>query len=586
MKFISLRWKLSISFMALIVVFLGLYVWLAKSTFEKDKISYVFESQQRQVAGVAKALNSRIERVIFEAKSIVAGYDPSEQKLSPSTQKLFWENPNLLALSFTNSKDPSVRLALEKTPGLLNSISNMALVSGKPSLRALDGAHFAVAISSVDANAGILTLRVVFKQDDLLQGTITGQTYALLDEAKVVGRNGANTFTDNDIMELAKRKDLTRDLTEERKLGSKVALISSARAQIGNVVVIGLMDQTHVLSALNMLYKRSAIFLAFSFFAGLLASFALSLRLTGNINLLSDSAVRIGRGDFSSVPTIQSNDEVGILARAFRKMSEEIQRLLNDTVEKTRMESELKTARLVQDQLFPRESAYSNGKVRLFGINKTTTECGGDWWFYYQKGNDLYVFLADATGHGIPAALITAAARSLFSFLKDSDYQLSEIAEHWDKAVSECSNNSSYMTAFLLKIQVETGESEWISAGHEPPVLLEMENFRFKSRYLLGEPNFALGERRGSWLVNQLQFNPGDRLLVFTDGLLAIQSPKGDQYSEKRFLKYLEKTLKSAETPEQFVRNIDQHFTEFGAGQALPDDVTFLAVEFKANLPT
>lgn len=556
--------------------FVGLYVVLAKKTFESDKVSYVFETQQTQTSSLARSFESQIDRITFDVRSILTGFDPVGRKLNIGAQKVFWDHPQILALRLRNPSTAEYLLQIEKNQGLIESMgTEWPTMTEKTDLRPTEKNRFLMTIGK-DA-------QVLFEIDNNLSKPLKGQVMALLHDGKIINRSTGTGLSDQAISTALKTLP-SSEATSIIDIQENPYLVSIGRANEGQMLFATLTEKTAALGALDLLFKRSLVFLAFSFFATVIVSLLLSNQLTQNLNSLAQTAERIGSGEFSATPAVKSRDEMGILAKAFSKMSEEIQRLLKETVDKTRMEEELKTARFVQESLFPRQSYYENAHARVAGLNKTTTECSGDWWFYYQQGSDLYVFVADATGHGIPAALITAAARSVFSFVRSSELSLKEILAHWDRATIECSNGRVFMTAFAMRLNVELGEISYINAGHEPPVLIKkLPDGKSKASYVIGEQSHSLGENKNVWLENKLQLDAGDRLLIYTDGLLAIRSPDGKSYSEKRFLSYLEKTIQPKMSPLELIEKVDEHFMTLNAGQPLPDDVTLVSVDFKAK---
>src|SRR5262249_50797605 len=161
-------------------------------------------------------------------------------------------------------------------------------------------------------------------------------------------------------------------------------------------------------------------------FGALILALLLSYTLTKNINVLTWFAKRVGQGDFSAKPDIRSRDEVGVLGRTFSQMIDEVQKLLKETAEKARMEDELKTAGVIQESLFPAKKESEEGSIKLAGFYTTSSECGGDWWNYFLSNNEFHAIIADATGHGTPAALITAAARSIYTHIQTQQYTLSK----------------------------------------------------------------------------------------------------------------------------------------------------------------
>lgn len=583
MRIFSLKWKLSLSFILMALSFVGLYVVLAKKTFESDKISYIFESQQKQVVQLARTFDQLTERVLFDAQAILLGFDYQSRRLNSSSQKVFWDHPKILAMSFRAKESGLLSIKLEKSQGLLDGLSEEWPAEGTFELTPLGNDRYAIETSQNQPNFGPIKLQVVFEARDVLGGQFKGQLVTLSQNGRLLKRSPGSPLEDSSVQKALSSMPAA-ETTLMLNVGSTRQLVSVANTNIGHLIFGSFTAEDAALGALGVLFSRSIVFLFFSFFATIIISLLLSNRLTQNINSLTQTAERIGGGDFSATPGFTSRDEVGILAKAFAKMSAEIQRLLSETVDKTRMEEELKTARLVQESLFPERSEYENGHVRLFGMNKATTECSGDWWFYYQKGAELYVLVADATGHGIPAALITAAARSIFSFLERTEASLTDVVTYWDRATFKCSKGQVYMTTFLMRINVETGEAAYINCGHEAPVLLRPKpQGGFEASYLFGQQNFSIGESRTQWLEDRFDFHAGDRLLIYTDGLLAVKSREGRSYSEKRFLSLVQKTMTATMKPKQFAQFLDQHFMELNEGQLLPDDITLLSLDFRAQ---
>jgi sigma-B regulation protein RsbU (phosphoserine phosphatase) len=580
-KFISIKWKLSLSFVLVALGFVALYVVLAKRTFESDKISYIFESQQRQVGALAANIHTQVERLMFDARSIASGFSAETKKFATATQPIFWEHPQLLAIQVQFGPGPEDNVNLEKSPGLLKMAADLTTPDERPVLKALGQDRYALAVKGKSQAGPGMQLTLVFELKNPVGENTSGQTIAFASATQVFQMSREAHLPVTNIEKFLREQTLTsQDTTMMQSFDGRPHLVSVAQVGLGGLRFLSFVEESKALGALGLLFRRSLIFVAFSFFASIIIALLVSNRLTQNIKSLTASAERVGQGDFSVQSSFESNDEIGLLSSTFFKMATELKRLLVQMVDKARMEAELNMARLVQESLFPQSATYSNGKVRLCGMYKTTSECGGDWWYYYQKGSKLYVLVADATGHGIPAALITSAARSLFAYIKGKDMELKDIATSWDQSVNECSNGKVFMTAFLLQIDVELGECHAINCSHEPPALISRQG---KAGYLAGNLNHAIGERHpGPWLEDRFQLSPGERIVLFTDGLLAIQSPEGKQYSEKRFLTYLNKAVSANPPPSQLAATIDQDFTRLGAGLPLPDDVTFVVLDFGA----
>ena len=301
------------------------------------------------------------------------------------------------------------------------------------------------------------------------------------------------------------------------------------------------------------------------------------------LKILTESAIRLGQGDFSEPPKIKARDEIGILSGAFQKMTAEIQRLLSETRDKARMEAELKTASLVQESLLPNPPTHRRGEISLSGQLVTSTECGGDWWYYFEQGDDVYVAIADATGHGTPAALVTAAARAAFAIIEKSEMTLSEMMSIWDHVVASCSAKRVYMTAALLKINTKNGKGSIVNACHEWPFKLTARTEgAFEEEQLSLERGSTLGERRtDTWTVQEFNLGPGDLLLLYTDGLFSVADKQGRVLSDRRFGKRLSKLI-NTDSPTEAVLQATDRILEDYLGAPIPDDITLVAIKRQA----
>lgn len=580
MKFFSIKWKLSLALVAIGLGLVGMYVLIAKDTFESDKISYVFENQETQVEAMAKDFDQQIERHLFVGRTILSTYDFKTKTLNLMGQRLFGEQKSFQGIDLRDAKNGDSLFQVEKNPGQLAKEPLPAegvLKDGTPQVRHLKNHQFLISTQERGED-GLLVLRVLVEMQPAFPLAQSSQAFFLADARKILMSAGNIEDLGRVAQEMVSEISGDRaDHAMMKNFEGQKYLISSSSTKLGDFHLASLASEKDVLSALRVLWRRSIIFLVFSTFATILISYFLSTGLTANLAALSAAAIRIGQGNFSSPPTVKSQDEIGVLALAFRKMATEIGRLLLETKDKARMEEELKTARLVQESLFPAVPDVTMETLSMSGLYVTSTECGGDWWYYFRRGDELYVVVADATGHGTPAALITAAARSLFSKLEHSNESLLEIAKDWDHATASSSGKKVYMTAFLLKINVKTGAGTFVNACHEPPILMSAEG---TGEYLAIEKGSTLGEGATDRCVEQpLELKPGERLILFTDGMFAVENKEGKTYSDLRFLKAVQKLAAKSPKAQELASAIHEMIENHRQGVIYPDDVTLVVIE-------
>ena len=193
--------------------------------------------------------------------------------------------------------------------------------------------------------------------------------------------------------------------------------------------------------------------------------------------------------------------------------------------------------------------------------------------------------IADATGHGLPSALITAAARSCFSVLaklaqEDSEFSYSPSAmlSYANRVIYEASLGKIMMTFFVGVVDFRERTFTYASAGHNPPWLFKKngDSFALKSLTALGSrlgesPEFPEGEEK------VVPIAKGDILFMYTDGLMEGKDTQGEMYGKKRTRKVVESLL--AAGPEALIHGLVEDFTKYNEGKALDDDITLAATQ-------
>lgn len=567
--------------MTLSLGLVALYIWMAVDTFESDKIYYIFENSQSQLETQGRQISENVERLIFDSKSILATVDTNLKDFSPLGKKFFEDSKNIISLRIWDDSSPSPLLQLSKNQvEIPETLTKDSLNEDEIRIEALPHQNFRILFQPKIEGQGHILIDLIVNLSEAFE--YQGQGTLLWTKGnEILAIKGENSLSSRSLDEVL--ESLNKDRVEKTsllKIDDREFLLSSTLLKYGNFRLTFLQDKDSALAALSLLAHRSKVFVVFSaFIMGILAYF-LSLALTRNLNLLTSLAEKIGQGKFDLKFSVNSRDEVGTLAKAFRKMTEEIMRLLEETKTKARMEEELKTSRLVQESFFPEQQYFTQGSLSFCGRNVTMTECGGDWWHYFRRGDDLFVVLADATGHGTPAALMTAAARSLFSKIENSNTSLEEMATDLNRAIATCSNKKVFMTALLIQINAKTGEYKAINASHDPPFILRQNDDQLQCEPLLIQISPTLAEQiTPHWKVHQGQIAPGERLFLYTDGLFQLEDKNGVVVREKKLMEELKNLSTKSETPTKLIENIFQYIDATQTGKSLKDDIAILVID-------
>jgi sigma-B regulation protein RsbU (phosphoserine phosphatase) len=566
----TIKWKITLSLVFVSLFLIASYVYTAQKIFQDDKISYIYENQQLKIDDLISDFNKAIDDAISQARFYVKEYGASGQ-VAPETMTLFrnqtgldgiyiyrLENHNLDTVA---KKDGIAPLDFNKYVSRLN-LKKLEVVH-------MDESTFLVSLPMQASSPANLALVVKFNP---AADTASSMQYFFAEGNTVVRNFGAQYIKDSDAVPLFEKAKTDQEnvssATSRVHIGSDNYLTTAAATKFGNLRFISLIDEKEALKALDELLNKSILYLIISILLTFIVSLLLSHRLTFRMRKLTLVAEEIGKGDFDAPIDFESKDEVGVLAQAFKKMGQEIKQLFSQKIEKDRMERELQTAAIIQERLFPAEGTKRFNDFLLSGYYDTSTECGGDWWHYYQSGYDLIFMIADTTGHGIPAALITSASNAIFSHIKRENYDLEKIIQLWDEAVYQSSKGEFFMTAQFVRLNLTTGDGELINLGHELPILYKSENATAK--FMVVPKNFSIGERSQSPPeVYKFSLDHGDQLLMYSDGVLAMMSDDSNEFSDKQFLK-----------------KISSFFAKDTYGEGTAEEIfTFLREQSKRTLP-
>lgn len=583
---------------------LTIYLILALKIFEEDKIAYVFDSSSRMSGTMASQFKTQLNSVLGTTKPIFQDY-LLKQKFSSVSDSIFTNEPSLEAIivfSPSSSGAYTQSAFLEKEVQLAASYTN-ALQSQMPS-------YFA----EVDANMRVV--KVPFKDDrvfmfekvtdpeskrssvflvivrmseaaEMFRAALSQKTYLISQDGSVLfgpyGQEGQKlqaTVTPSFLKGVSQQVAQGAE-TAKAKDGSEL-LVSFSKVGFGDLLVVTTVDKEKALGAVQILIRKSLIFFALLISVTVILSLFASSGLTQALTQLFNATKKVAEGDFNIRVDVKSNDEVGSLAENFNIMAAEVSRLLDQTAEKARMESELQTAKTVQDTLFP-ETRAKIKNLSIAGYYEPASECGGDWWHYCEIGKKIFLWIGDATGHGAPAALITSAAKSASTIIERLNISPAKALELLNRSIYDVSKGRIMMTFFLAAYDTESGELTYCNASHEAPFLIRKSESELKKRDLvtLNEVNNPrLGQSRDSvYQQTSIQLQPGDAVFFYTDGIPDIQNPGKESWGERNFIKALIAANKDYPEAHDSVERFVQSFQDHRQGAPLVDDVTFFVVK-------
>jgi sigma-B regulation protein RsbU (phosphoserine phosphatase) len=319
-----------------------------------------------------------------------------------------------------------------------------------------------------------------------------------------------------------------------------------------------------------------------------LTSLFASKKLTNTLLNLTEAAKEISKGNFKTRVTKISNDEVGVLAETFNHMSEEVENLLVVIQSKARIEEEVKTARLVQKTLLPKSKKRGNG-FSLCGSFKPANECSGDWWHYNIYKNKIFLWIGDATGHGVPSALMTSAAMSATGVMVSmKGLTPGKALTLMNRSFSHMSGEIMFMTFFAAFIDRETGTLTYSNAAHDPPFLFRKgDDGKYQKRdiIVLNDVNGPRLRSDNSYEYSQadVKLQADDIILCFTDGIYEIENQKNESFSEGHLIRAALAACNSSSEVDDINKALFISLDEFNYTKQQRDDITFFFFKYSGE---
>ena len=234
---------------------------------------------------------------------------------------------------------------------------------------------------------------------------------------------------------------------------------------------------------------------------------------------------------------------------------------------------EIQNSILIQE--LPRDD-----KIDISVFYEPMQELGGD--FYDIRmidENKMRVLVADVSGHGIPAAFICAMLKVVYSFHLTDDPEPARLMKNINQTLFNYIG-SQFITAIYAYIDFEKNKIFQTNAGHWPLVISRKDENRSIADRTSSMP---IGwEHDETYYTIEMDLKEGDRIVIYTDGIIESRDASGTMYGEKRFVnfikKYQRKTAKDFTT--MTVKNIHE-WSNKKPDEGFPDDLTLVVIDYK-----
>jgi len=248
--------------------------------------------------------------------------------------------------------------------------------------------------------------------------------------------------------------------------------------------------------------------------------------------------------------------------------------LADQAARRRHLEEELELARRIQVALLPEELPEVPG-YELLGVNLPSRGVSGDFYEVEERrgGWECVLWVADVCGKGVAASLLMASLEALSAAPIKEGLDPDEIFVRVSHLLYERTSEERFATAFLAVLEPRTGRVRYANAGHNPALVVRAGG----EREWLGATGIPLGILEGyGYGMGRLELQPGDLILLYTDGITEAFNPEGEEFGAERFAEVCSR--RRGDGLKVLFRSLEDELEAFARGVPFEDDRTLVAV--------
>ena len=271
---------------------------------------------------------------------------------------------------------------------------------------------------------------------------------------------------------------------------------------------------------------------------------------------------------------IDENDEIGMLARSYTSLitytNEYIENIHEIEGEKQRIEAELSIAERIQKSNLPTER-IENENFCIYGFSQPAREVGGDFYDYYELDEDnLAIVIGDASGKGIPAAILATITQSMVKQLLKTERDPSKVLYLLNNQLCENNSESMFITLWLGIYNRKTNILTFSNGGHNSPLIMEDGKFEI----LKTKSGIVLGIKEDFEFIKE-EITLSKKIIVYTDGITDEKNADGEFYGENKFIDFLNRN----NSENKIIAKLLEDINEFTGHEEQFDDMTIVILD-------
>lgn len=255
-------------------------------------------------------------------------------------------------------------------------------------------------------------------------------------------------------------------------------------------------------------------------------------------------------------------------------LSIENARLINEAIEKERMEKELQVASEIQQLVLPK-ILPDIPELDIAASNIPCKQIGGDYYDVRKiDANRYLIIIADVSGKGVPAALVVSTMQASLKANLNYTTNLVELTNYLNRLIVEQTTSDRYITFFISLFDTKENKLQYVNAGHNPPFI-----FRGNQIVRLEGGGIPLGFMPFEYEEQSVNLDPGDMIMLYTDGLAETMNPLEEEFGEERLIQFCQN--RNGDNPSTILDNLTRKLGDFREGQVLLDDLTMIIMKKK-----
>jgi sigma-B regulation protein RsbU (phosphoserine phosphatase) len=250
--------------------------------------------------------------------------------------------------------------------------------------------------------------------------------------------------------------------------------------------------------------------------------------------------------------------------------------------QKRQLESELELAHKLQKALLPQQLPEVAG-LQVAAFSQPAKILGGDYYDFFRFNDRSHgLAIADVMGKGMPASMLMASLQSSLRILAPENISPAAVAQRLNGLFCHNIHLIKFITLFLGHYNPDTRVLTYCNAGHNPPLLLRMQDKGTDRIQWLQPTGAAIGLAESfNFGEKPVVLSPGDIFVLYTDGVTEAMNSEGEEFGEDRLVKLVRQ--KADLSPKELIKELRLALHGFTDGRAFNDDLTIVVAKVNTD---